>query len=293
MQWTLWLICGLTWSNRYNRRPRSCHPSLWCTWYHPEKHCAYWKCQQSCVWDQERSSTRCHSFLSKKKGDFTEAGGEVFGEKFKEELVKKVEADTALSKAVRIVSRSSKVYQNPQNQQKGLFFMTAEPVGTGLHSVRGTTRTKHTTVIKERGSPIKADLTSGKGLCLTGSVTRERQTGQITGTNPNRVRCSTTQPSTSRQNTILLREMAANNTRHLDTRGRPRVQNSLPPPSHLPSFSFSQEEAKAIMEEIKSLLEKGAVQQLQPTDQEGFTSNIYSWFPRARESGDWFWTWWP
>ena len=53
------------------------------------------------------------------KGDFTEAGNDLFGEKFKEELVQKVEADGALSKAVRIVSRSTKVYQNPHTQGKG------------------------------------------------------------------------------------------------------------------------------------------------------------------------------
>lgn len=63
-----------------------------------------------------------HSSLKKyAKGDFTGAKGDLFGEKFKEELVKKVEADTALSKAVRIVSRSSKIYQNPQKGKSSLF----------------------------------------------------------------------------------------------------------------------------------------------------------------------------
>ena len=52
------------------------------------------------------------------KGDFTEAGSDLFGEKFKEELVKKVEADTVLSKAVGIVSRSSKVYRSPSTGTK-------------------------------------------------------------------------------------------------------------------------------------------------------------------------------
>ena len=53
------------------------------------------------------------------KGDFTQAGSDLFGGKFKEELVQKVEADGALSKAVRIVSRGTKVYQNPQAQHRG------------------------------------------------------------------------------------------------------------------------------------------------------------------------------
>ena len=61
-----------------------------------------------------------HSSLKKyAKGNFKNAGSNLFGKKFKDELVKKVEADSALSKAVRIVSRSSKVYQGPQNQNKG------------------------------------------------------------------------------------------------------------------------------------------------------------------------------
>ena len=53
------------------------------------------------------------------KGDFKDANSDLFGEKFKDELVKKVEADSALSKAVRIVSRSSKVYQGPPDSKQG------------------------------------------------------------------------------------------------------------------------------------------------------------------------------
>ena len=49
------------------------------------------------------------------KGDFTQAGSDLFGEKFKEELVQKVEVDGALSKAVRIVSQGTKAYHNPQS----------------------------------------------------------------------------------------------------------------------------------------------------------------------------------
>ena len=58
------------------------------------------------------------------KGDFSEAQNELFGMRFKENLVQKVEADTALSKAVRIVTRGSKIYQNPgplQKQNRPLF----------------------------------------------------------------------------------------------------------------------------------------------------------------------------
>ena len=41
------------------------------------------------------------------KGDFSKAGEDLFGQEFKDNLVKKVEADSAISKAVNIVSRSS------------------------------------------------------------------------------------------------------------------------------------------------------------------------------------------
>ena len=47
------------------------------------------------------------------KGDFSQAGADLFGDKFKEGLVEKVEADGVLSKAVRIVSWGTRVYQNP------------------------------------------------------------------------------------------------------------------------------------------------------------------------------------
>ena len=41
------------------------------------------------------------------KGDFSKAGEDLFGQEFKDNLVKKVEADSAISKAVNIVSRSA------------------------------------------------------------------------------------------------------------------------------------------------------------------------------------------
>ena len=80
-----------------------------------------------------------HSSLKKyAKGDFKDAGSDLFGEKFKDELVKKVEADSALSKAVRIVSRSSKVYQGPQSQNKGRapLFQDSRTSGYGAAFVR-------------------------------------------------------------------------------------------------------------------------------------------------------------
>ena len=58
------------------------------------------------------------SFKKYAKGDFSEASSDLFGVKFKETLVQQVEADTALSKAVHIATRGSRVYQNPARQEK-------------------------------------------------------------------------------------------------------------------------------------------------------------------------------
>lgn len=55
------------------------------------------------------------------KGAFAKAKADLFGEEFKDTLVKKVEADSALSKAVSIVSKTSgstsKVYQKPSGNR--------------------------------------------------------------------------------------------------------------------------------------------------------------------------------
>jgi len=55
------------------------------------------------------------------KCEFKDAEGDLFGDSFKEVLVKKVEADSALSKAVHIVTRSAsvKTYQNPKGRWRG------------------------------------------------------------------------------------------------------------------------------------------------------------------------------
>ena len=70
-----------------------------------------------------------HSSLKKYgKGDFSKAEESLFGEAFKETLIKKVEADSVLTKAVNIVSRNTKgrdnQYQRPQSKygRKDRFF---------------------------------------------------------------------------------------------------------------------------------------------------------------------------
>ena len=57
---------------------------------------------------RENALESIHPSLKKYgRGDFTQAKGALFGDVFKDELVKKVEADSALSKAVNIVSKNS------------------------------------------------------------------------------------------------------------------------------------------------------------------------------------------
>ena len=53
------------------------------------------------------------------KGDFTQAGTDLFGEKFKEDLVGKVEADGTMSKVVSIVSRATKSFPSYQPNTRG------------------------------------------------------------------------------------------------------------------------------------------------------------------------------
>ena len=112
-----------------------------------------------------------HSSLNKyANGDFKDADSDLFGEKFKEELVKKVKADGALSKVVGIVLRSSKVYQTPQNQNKGKssLFTTAEPAGMGLRSEGVKTRTQATaatTAATSKGNSHQASILQ-EGQCF-------------------------------------------------------------------------------------------------------------------------------
>ena len=55
------------------------------------------------------------------KGDFSTTEEILFGEAFKETLVKKVEADSVLAKAVNIVSRSSKGRDNHYNRSQNRY----------------------------------------------------------------------------------------------------------------------------------------------------------------------------
>ena len=102
------------------------------------------------------------------KGDFSNSKCDLFGQGFKDGLVKKVEADAALSKAVSIVARSvgttGKIYQKQPLGQR--VFQGAGPVGTVLCPAECTIRT--TTRGKE--NTPQTNLTTGKAMCSIASA---------------------------------------------------------------------------------------------------------------------------
>ena len=78
--------------------------------------------------------TKIHPTLKKyARGDFSEVQNELFGMKFKENLVQKVEAGIILSKAVRIVTRGSNIYQNPGLPQKPNRVQTFNNIALSIH----------------------------------------------------------------------------------------------------------------------------------------------------------------
>ena len=112
-----------------------------------------------------------HSSLKKyAKGDFKDADSDLFGEKFKEELVKKVEADGALSKVVGIVSRSSKIYQTPQNQNKGKSPLFHNSRASGYGAAFGRRQSPYTGHSGYYGSHFKGKFTPGKPYFKKGNV---------------------------------------------------------------------------------------------------------------------------
>ena len=48
-----------------------------------------------------------------------------------------------------------------------------------------------------------------------------------------------------------------------------------PPPTQLRQFTLGQEQSQAITQEIESLLKKGAIQDTQSPEEEGFVSNVF------------------
>ena len=108
-------------------------------------------------------------------------------------------------------------------------FFRAEPVGTGLCSAGGTTRTKHTsatTATRGEANAHSADLTTKKEVfsnVWASNRTRVQQArSQINGTEFNVLR-----PSTGRQGKVLSGQVEASYKGQLDYKRSSGIQNSL------------------------------------------------------------------
>ena len=131
---------------------------------------------------RENALESIHTSLKKyAKGDFSKAKGALFGEEFKDGLVKKVEADSAISKAVNIVNRSTnnavKMYQRPAKSD---------------HSFHSSRTSQYGAVSGRRPSPYrysgKGKFTPGKTYFRKGNIFERlgpNQADKRSGNNPN------------------------------------------------------------------------------------------------------------
>ena len=122
-----------------------------------------------------------HPSLEKySKGDFSKAKGDLFSEEFKDTLVKKVEADSALSKVVNIVTKlsntSSQVYQK---QTTGNRFFGGWTSRYGAASGRVYQPYKNQS--KGKHTPGKPYFRKGSVLDRLGSTQSERGHHQTSG----------------------------------------------------------------------------------------------------------------
>ena len=113
------------------------------------------------------------------KGDFSKAEENLFGEEFKETLVKKVEADSVLAKAVNIVTRSSKAHDNHCQRSQSKYgrkdrFLGAGAVGTGLCPARHTTRMLTETIKERKQTPCKSSLRKGGVFTRLGPQSQDK-----------------------------------------------------------------------------------------------------------------------
>ena len=136
--------------------------------------------------DHTRSSRLKFSGTSTRRANpssssFAKVESTLFGEEFKDNLVKKVEADSAISKAVNIVNRctssSAKLYQRPPRND---------------HSFHGSRASQYGAASGRRRSPYryqgKGKYTPGKSYIRKGNIfdrLGSNQTEKRSGNNPN------------------------------------------------------------------------------------------------------------
>ena len=102
------------------------------------------------------------------EGDFKDAGSDLFGDQFKDELVKKVEQIVPYQKQCELSHGALRSIRALIAKTKGkiLFFRTAEPADTGPHSEGVNTRTQATIFT----SQSRGKFTPGKPYLKKSSV---------------------------------------------------------------------------------------------------------------------------
>lgn len=168
---------------------------------------------------------------------------------FKDSHVK-VEADSALSKAVNIVTRnashSGKVYQKQPSGNR--FFGRQTSVVSGkvyqLYKYQG------------KGKHPPATPTSGRAVCST-DLEQTNWTGipqTVRGTNNSPGECLTS-TSTSRETITFFRRLETGDSGSKGFRNNSGIQDPLyqkqPPNQQIPAFAFSEEKSKLLEKQVQ------------------------------------------
>ena len=157
--------------------------------------------------------------------------------------MKKVEADSALSKAVNIVSKSSDSTTKCTRDQVATIFSAAGPVGTVVCPAKCTSRT---TDIKGKENRLPTSPTTRKAVCST-----DLDQSSPTGTHPTASRASESLAA-SQKTAAFSTGMGAAHTGSMAAKF-PSWKSLL---KQIPASVFSEVERKAQSAEIEKLLEK-------------------------------------
>ena len=111
------------------------------------------------------------------KGNFTEAEEHLFGETFKETLVKKVEADSVLSKAVNIATRSSRGREGhyQTTTSRSFFWKPGKQVRGCLRQIIQPVKCSQSVVHRERETDHRSPLLQERRTFQLARITEHRQ----------------------------------------------------------------------------------------------------------------------
>ena len=127
----MWSVVSNPWAR--SRQWRWSYPSISCFGYDSAHPCFDRECQSFAEWEKFWITQVHQSKYA--KGEFPEAGKEVFGSKFAKEIVGDVEADTAICKASAIVNKGSRWTSSKEKSPSSLnptFFDGARLGGMAL-----------------------------------------------------------------------------------------------------------------------------------------------------------------